>query len=196
MELRNRYRIHRNPPIHFHYSGYSMKAMRYNSAALAKQLENERQLKDQKYKYFKLRVATPNENGCHLWTGAISANGYGAIRIDNTTQPAHRVAYELAKGSIPDGMLVTHSCDTPLCCNPNHLILGTHSENLQEAYDRKLRLPKGQKGEAHGHSKLTEAQVKEIRSLRETNFAKIAKKYQVTRGAIRKVIKRITWRHI
>lgn len=77
--------------------------------------------------------------GCSLWLGPLSNNGYGHFRYDNRDLLAHRVAYELAKGPIPDGLFVCHRCDFPPCVNPDHLFPGTHQDNMDDmaAKDRR-----------------------------------------------------------
>lgn len=60
-------------------------------------------------------------DGCWLWTGCTQAPGYGRFRIEPRTVYAHRFAYELLVGPIPDGMVLDHLCRTPACCNPLHL---------------------------------------------------------------------------
>jgi len=77
---------------------------------------------------------------CWVWTGKVSSNGYGYFQ---SFKKVHRLSYELHKGEIPKGKVIKHSCDNKLCVNPEHLELGTYSENLKEAYDRGLRKPKG-----------------------------------------------------
>lgn len=83
----------------------------------------------------KVAVAEPHE--CWPWTGARSGPGlYGKVRVDRQTVKAHRVAYELAVGPIPEGLWVLHACDNPPCCNPAHLSLGTHLENQRQKAER------------------------------------------------------------
>lgn len=80
-----------------------------------------------------LRVdKSASHNGCWLWTGATKQGGYGKIAKggDNGSFLTHRVAWELERGPIPDGVVVCHHCDNPGCCNPEHLFLGTQAENL------------------------------------------------------------------
>lgn len=74
---------------------------------------------------------------CWPWLRHLVAGGYGSIKIDGKNQLAHRVAWRLAYGQpIPDGLLIRHSCDYARCCNPAHLILGTHKDNVDDAMTR------------------------------------------------------------
>ena len=72
-------------------------------------------------------------NGCRLWLGA-TARGYGYItaRALHPTSPlaVHRITYIAAKGTIPDGLEVSHLCARPLCVNPEHLVAESHAENM------------------------------------------------------------------
>jgi hypothetical protein len=71
--------------------------------------------------------------GCHLWTGYRDPVGYGRIYIEGAKRIAHRIAWEVAHGPIPEGMIVMHAvCDNPPCCNPEHLKLGTHADNARD----------------------------------------------------------------
>jgi HNH endonuclease len=106
-------------------------------------------------------IGKPTETGCILWQGAKRNEGYGYI-LDNgevrRALSAHRVAWELANGPIPDGLLVCHKCDVPLCVAIEHLFLGTHQDNSTDAV-KKGRTPKGEKS---GNVVLTERQACEI----------------------------------
>ena len=82
-------------------------------------------------------------SGCQEWTGATARKGYGQIRVDHKTVQTHRLAWELANGPIPDGMLVCHTCDNPPCCNVAHLWLGTNDENMADMVG---------KGRTHGRT--------------------------------------------
>jgi len=73
------------------------------------------------------------EDECWLWEKSNSAKGYGQIRKNGKMTTAHRVAWELHNGPIPDGMCVLHKCDEPICVNPNHLFLGTLKDNFDDA---------------------------------------------------------------
>lgn len=85
---------------------------------------------------------TPSPEGCWNWAGALSGSGYGILqrgRRGDGLVRAHRVAYELAHGPIPEGRLILHACDNKRCCNPAHLNVGDHSQNLKEAWARGLQ---------------------------------------------------------
>lgn len=98
-------------------------------------------------------------DGCWLWTGATTSTGYGHLTKgghDGRPVKAHRLAYELANGPIPDGLEVCHHCDTPLCVRPDHLFLGTRRENLGDAM-RKGRMATGASNGIHTHPRTRDA---------------------------------------
>src|SRR4051812_12464692 len=104
------------------------------------------------------RVEVHGADECWPWHGA-TAGGYGQISIDGTKIPAHRVAYEVANGAIPEGLVVCHRCDNKVCCNPSHLFLGTIGDNTRDAQAKGLLAH----GERSPRSKLTRKQVETIR---------------------------------
>lgn len=130
-----------------------------------------------------------------LFTGCVNNNGYGQIRHNGKTMLAHRVAYELITGEEPNGVLL-HTCDTPLCCNPEHLTVGTQMDNLQDMRNkgRGVNHPHVP-GEKCGMSKLTDTKVKEIRSSDLTQ-RQLATIYGVSQPTIGKILRRETWRHV
>lgn len=76
------------------------------------------------------------ESGCLLWVGATNPDGYGNITVGGVAKKAHRVAWELAFGAIPEGKCVMHKCDVPACIRADHLKLGTHSENMRDMIEK------------------------------------------------------------
>lgn len=112
-------------------------------------------------------------------------------------EKAHRVSWMLANGPIPAGMVVCHRCDNPPCVNPDHLFLGTQIDNMRD------RSKKGRgnhrKGSRHGRAKLTEQDVRVIRSRYATGDWKqsdLAAEYGVSQPLIGHIVRRVTWRHI
>ncbi len=76
-------------------------------------------------------------SGCWLWQACVNNSGYGGFNINRKWVMAHRVAWEIAYGSIPKGVHVCHHCDTTNCVNPDHLFLGSRFDNMQDAVKKK-----------------------------------------------------------
>lgn len=95
-------------------------------------------------------------DGCWEWTGARNTRGYGTY----SARLAHRVAYAEARGAIPDGMYVCHHCDNPPCVRPDHLFLGTPTDNVRDMI-AKGRVPRRNmpRGEDNPNALLTEGLV-------------------------------------
>lgn len=115
----------------------------------------------------KLLVPT-DPAACWGWRGALTPSGYGSIAVKTAKgwRPAraHRLAYELLVGPIPEGLHVLHHCDHPPCCNPVHLYLGTHDDNMRDMAKRGRATGGTVRGESHSRAKLSDAQVAEVRA--------------------------------
>jgi len=135
------------------------------------------------------------KSGCWLWTGAVNHDGYGHIRWGKE-QRAHRIAYLLEKGSIPPGMNVCHSCDTPACVNPDHLFLGTQKRNMEDC-SRKGRFD-DRRGSKNRKAQLVEADIPGIRQRLKTgeSLQAIATSLGVSKSAIAHIKQGRTWTHV
>jgi hypothetical protein len=78
-------------------------------------------------------------SGCHIWHGYLKG-GYGCLYFRNTLRFAHRLAWEVKHGPIPDGLVLRHRCNVRRCCNPDHLVPGTRAENNADQKIEHLRL--------------------------------------------------------
>jgi transposase len=79
---------------------------------------------------------TEDVNGCHIWNACTDKDGYGLFKMSDKAMRAHRVSYQLHKEEIPKGQTVRHICDNTKCVNPDHLILGTQKQNVQDKIER------------------------------------------------------------
>lgn len=150
---------------------------------------------------------------CWIWTACRNPHGYGkfALSIDGKwrLRDAHRVAWELANDSIPDGICVCHKCDNPSCVNPSHLFLGTQAENLADMKAKKrgtlgdkstaLRMPeKLPRGAENVSTRLTPDQVRAIREQRTQGASQneIARRFGISQSTVRQIVNRKTWKHL
>lgn len=139
-------------------------------------------------------------NECWEWQAVKRENnGYGLFGVEGTMLYAHRVAWSLMNGKIPDGMYVLHKCDNRSCCNPNHLFLGTHQDNMSDMVNKGRQSRISRPGAMNPNAKLTESQVIEIRSkykLGGTTLKKLASEYGVSFSNISRVIRGQHWANI
>ena len=129
---------------------------------------------------------------CIYWDGKKDKDGYGIL---SSGKRAHRLSYENAKGPIPDGLLVRHTCDNSGCINPDHLILGTQADNVADMVER----GRIARGERQWKSYFSEDHIHEIRRLRvedALSFEEIAGLFGSTRQTIWRIVHGKTWAHI
>ena len=79
-----------------------------------------------------LNFDVDEQTGCWNWKYGLNADGYGWIRMDRKNTGAHRVAYRLFVGEIPEGMVVRHKCHNRRCGNYKHLLVGTQQDNIRD----------------------------------------------------------------
>lgn len=122
------------------------------------------------------------ESGCLEWQGSTNSSGYGTTRFNKRPQLAHRVSFEIYTGKECD-LQVLHRCDNPKCIDPEHLFEGTHQDNMADM------ISKGRKS-----TKLTRAQVDEIRDINGMRSEDIAVRFGVCRRTISGILSNETWK--
>jgi hypothetical protein len=139
----------------------------------------------------KLMRQVAKSDGCWDFLGLRTAKGYGRLFCRGRMCLAHRVAYEVFKGEIPDGLGVLHKCDNPPCTNPDHLFLGTNGDNNRDKATKGRSL----RGESHLMSKLTEQQVMAIYADARP-YAEIVADYGVSKSHISCIKSGKVWAHL
>ena len=130
--------------------------------------------------------------GCHIWMRCFTHSGYGRVSYEGKQRGAHVVAYELANGPVPNGMVVCHRCDVRLCVNPAHLFVGTKADN-----SRDMRLKgRSTKGTQRWNSKLTDEAVRQIRADVGRSHEAVALAFGVSRRLIGLVRSGAIWTHV
>ena len=138
---------------------------------------------------------------CWPWKGARLRQGYGHIMLTRSPDRrlrAHRVAWELHYGPIPDGLVVMHTCDNPPCVNPAHLRIGTIGDNNRDRSNKGRGRENRQSGTDNPNAKLQESDVREIiAALREgeTQMA-IASRFGVKQPQVSRIARRVQWAHL
>ena len=137
-------------------------------------------------------VKNHSSDMCILWPFSKLADGYGSVRFHGKVHRAHRVAFFIANGHWPNQMS-RHTCDTPLCINPRHLLEGSNADNTHDKVSRN----RVKRGESTCASKLTEDMVRQIRKEHATSTnRKLAAKFGVVNSTIFQIVHRNLWSHI
>ncbi|WP_370601162.1 HNH endonuclease [Pseudomonas nitroreducens] len=146
------------------------------------------------------------QSGCFIYLGYRNADGYGRINRHGKVFAAHRYAWELVFGNIPRGLYVCHRCDNPACCNPDHLFLGTQSDNMADMRSKGRGSWPGRKGGINHHgeknpkAKLSAEQVAWIRANHskkkgsELGTCALAKRFGVNRNTIYWIVSGKCWK--
>ena len=144
-------------------------------------------------------VEKKGENECWNWIGNKNASGYGRIVVRYGSRKvgkrkfiaAHRHAYKITNGEIPDGMMIRHSCNNRACCNPNHLSIGTHQDNMTDM----VLAGRSTYGERNPTSKLTACEVEQIRLSRKNGYTlkELGRIYNVSLSNIHLICKGKSW---
>lgn len=143
------------------------------------------------------KVDKKGEDECWNWLGYKNKGGYGRVQINDWQYYAHRVIYNLAfpnvinirapKETDEKGFLL-HTCDNPSCCNPKHLWVGTHRENMEDKVkkNRQKKFP----NDTGPRCKLTMAQANEIREKRENGVSarQLAQDYKISLPSIKTLL--------
>ncbi len=132
-----------------------------------------------------------NKNGCHICTShCVDGEGYVICMRNGKRRPIYRHIYRLYRDAPIKGMVIRHTCDNRQCINPDHLILGTHQDNVQD----RVKRGRSANGVKNGRSKMTPAKVLRVYKDKKSTRTELARRYGVDRQVIRKIQLGITWR--
>ncbi len=144
-------------------------------------------------KRFWEKIEITEDEECWEWLASTQSKGYGSFGVGyKKTELAHRVAFELENGEIPENFCVMHICDNRLCCNPNHLKLGTIADNNRDMVEKRRQAV----GTQNGMSTLNEEKVITMRSdyqAKEKTIKELAEEYNIHYNTARNAIHGITW---
>ena len=132
---------------------------------------------------------------CWPWLGAKDSFGYGQVRHGGKTDRAPRVAFYLRNNRWPNN--ACHSCDNPICCNPDHIFDGSRSDNMQDMVTKGRH--RTNRGEAHYATKITDVEASKIRKEYKEgihSIEAIAAKFASSFSVVQRIIARKTWKHI
>jgi hypothetical protein len=141
----------------------------------------------------------PEENGCIMWVGVWDTNGYGNFHCKGKILKAHRIAWEIANGPIPEGLHCCHSCDQPWCVNVKHLFLGTAQDNMRDRDVKGRHRPGHLPGHQNPSAVLSEDEAREILKLAlsgDLSQREIGEMFGVSETAVWDIKHGRTWKHL
>lgn len=140
----------------------------------------------------KVRVPD-NRIDCWEWNSTRNERGYGRFNLGEQKVSAHRFAYELVHGPIPDALHVRHLCHNPSCCNPRHLAVGTPKENAQDS----IEAGRFSRGSINGNAKVDEDAVVYIRQNPDKlKGRELAAKFNISPATVSGIRNGRVWRHV
>ena len=132
--------------------------------------------------------------GCWVWMSTLDKLGRAVCNINYKVRRAHRCVWEVYVSPIPEGKQCLHHCDNKYCVNPEHLYIGTHTDNMRDIWKRK---PIDRHGERAPKSKLKDSQVRYIRWKKGAMTGKqLAQQFGITHQSVYDIWNRKTWTHI
>lgn len=135
-------------------------------------------------------------DACWEWQAGCTKTGYGEFGVSGKMLRAHRVAWEIVNGPIPPAVDVCHRCDNRRCVNPDHLFLGTRSDNMRDCAAKGRVRGAVEPGERHSSAKLTEAQVLTILADNVSSHVELGLRYGVKKHHIYAIRVGKKWRHL
>lgn len=150
----------------------------------------------ERFKSFLMTYDFGYKTPCEVWTRAQHRDGYGSLWVNGRSLLAHRYAWILFNGPIPEGHEVCHHCDNPPCCRVDHLFADSHTGNMRDAF------AKGRGFIAHveksGMAKLTNAQVLQMREMhaRGASYKLLQETFGIGESHVWQIVSRRIWKHI
>jgi hypothetical protein len=118
------------------------------------------------------------------------------MKVDGVTHRAHRVIWECAHGPIPEGMIVMHTCDNPPCVRVDHLVLGTHNDNMADMVAKGRQSHNETKvyrrGDEHPGVRLSDEDVRSLRTKYEaggTTQTALAREFKVSQALVSQIVR-------
>jgi len=176
--------------------------MRKGGEAALKPLQRQYHGLPQDVRFLKW-VRMDGAHGCWTWLGYKNNKGYGQFNAGGSRPIlAHRAAWELFNGPIPDNpesaygtFYVLHHCDNGQCVNPEHLFLGDQQANVNDMQRKGRERKRGRRGVKNHNAKLSDEKVRAIRASRDSMSA-LARQFHVSRAVIYAVCRGNTWKHV
>jgi hypothetical protein len=133
---------------------------------------------------FKCIDMSAGSSACWPWKLAPNDQGRPTFSVNGKKLLAYRIVYELVTGDTLGRALVRHTCDNPICCNPQHLLKGTHNENMKDMRER----------ERHGQSKLVVLAIRKLAAEGVTH-QEIAKRYGLGRSTVTEIVGNVNYKY-